>query len=125
MSAETLDKATSLGNRFYTFEVVSDVTTDGEPIFVASNPELPGCMAQGATEEEAIENLTEARIDYIASLLDDGLDVPEPMLSKTVTAGNGEPVFSEATGTSLEPAHQVTEKAVRTERHPVLSFTYP
>ena len=49
----------------YTLEVVSDRTTDGDPIYTARHPELPGCMAQGATPEEAITELNDARELYI------------------------------------------------------------
>lgn len=38
---------------------------------MAYNPDLDGCMAQGFTQEEAIKNLEEARIDYIYDALED------------------------------------------------------
>ncbi|MBL1135889.1 MAG: type II toxin-antitoxin system HicB family antitoxin [Chloroflexi bacterium] len=47
-------------------------------MFLARNPELEGCMAQGETPEAAQSNLLEARIDYIYFLLEDGLPVPDP-----------------------------------------------
>lgn len=50
----------------------------GELCYVASNPELPGCMAQGDTPRQAVESLEEARTLYIACLIEDGLPVPEP-----------------------------------------------
>lgn len=40
--------------------------------------EVSGCMGSGTTLDEAIEDFREALIDYIAVLLEDGLDVPEP-----------------------------------------------
>lgn len=42
---------------------------DGMPCFMAYNPELEGCMAQGPTPQEALANLKEARSEYIAELL--------------------------------------------------------
>lgn len=53
-----------------------DQTTDGRLCWMAANPQLPGCKAQGWTEAEALDNLAEARVDYIESLLEDNLSVP-------------------------------------------------
>ena len=38
---------------------------------------LPGCISQGKTREEAIQNIREAIDAYIAALEEDGLSVPE------------------------------------------------
>lgn len=62
----------------YSITVTQDEATDGTPILLVENDELKGCMAQGRTIEEALANLEEARIDYIYSLLEDGLDIPLP-----------------------------------------------
>jgi predicted RNase H-like HicB family nuclease len=48
------------------------------PCYMAEHPDLYGCMAQGDTPEEAIQNLREAREDYIAALLDAGIAIPIP-----------------------------------------------
>ena len=45
--------------------------------WVAECPSLPGCISQGQTKEEAVANIREAIQAYIASLLEDGLPVPE------------------------------------------------
>ena len=46
----------------------------GEDNFwVAECPSLPGCVSQGQTREEAIQNIREAIQGYIASLEEDGL----------------------------------------------------
>ena len=37
---------------------------------------LPGCISQGKTKEEAIENIKEAIQGYIEALVEDGLPVP-------------------------------------------------
>lgn len=44
--------------------------------WVAECPSLPGCISQGRTREEAIENIREAIQGYIVSLEDDSLPVP-------------------------------------------------
>jgi len=65
-------------NRPYSIVVVPDVTTDGEPCYMAYHPELEGCMTHGDTPEEALRNLDEVTRLYIYALIDDGLEVPLP-----------------------------------------------
>jgi len=45
--------------------------------WVAECPTLPGCISQGKSKEEAIENIREAIQGYIESLEEDGLPIPE------------------------------------------------
>lgn len=45
--------------------------------WVAECPSLPGCISQGKTKEEAINNIKEAIKGYIVALEEDGLPVPE------------------------------------------------
>lgn len=77
-------RAGVLATRVYKVEFEWDELLDGSSVVVAINPELPGCLAQGMTVEEALEELKEARQVYIYSLLEDGLPVPEP----EITAGS-------------------------------------
>jgi predicted RNase H-like HicB family nuclease len=44
--------------------------------FVAECPSLPGCVSQGKTREEVIENIREAIQLYIEVLLEKGLPIP-------------------------------------------------
>lgn len=77
--AKTLQElATGFSKLAYTIELLRDKTTDGDYIFLARNPELMGCMAQGLTEEEAISNLEEVRVEHIEHLLEHHLPVPYP-----------------------------------------------
>jgi len=46
-----------------TYTVVVEESDEG---FAVSVPGLPGCHSQGATEDEAIENITEAIREYLA-----------------------------------------------------------
>ena len=71
-------RAAQLAERPYQIEVQLDTTLDGEPVFVASCIELPGCMAQGKTPAAAVASLREATYDYVLSLIEDGLPVPDP-----------------------------------------------
>ena len=45
--------------------------------WVAECPTLPGCISQGKTREEAVQNIREATYAYVAALEEDGLSVPE------------------------------------------------
>lgn len=36
--------------------------------FAVACPDLPGCWSQGATEEEALENIRQAIVDYLAAV---------------------------------------------------------
>jgi predicted RNase H-like HicB family nuclease len=44
--------------------------------WVAECPSLPGCVSQGQTRAEAIENVKEAIKAYVAALEEDHLPVP-------------------------------------------------
>jgi predicted RNase H-like HicB family nuclease len=90
MSKSLEKKAQELAAEPYTINVTKDETTDGEPIYVLYNPELPGCLAQGWTIEEAQENLLDAREGYILSLLQDNLPVPLPQRYATQTSAGGD-----------------------------------
>ena len=46
--------------------------------FVVDVPELPGCMAHGATRQAAIKNAEDAIKFWIKTAKDDGKNVPEP-----------------------------------------------
>lgn len=46
--------------------------------FFARHPDLPGCMSEGDTPEEAMRNLDEAREAWIETRLENGFPVPEP-----------------------------------------------
>ena len=75
MDQNLLEQATKLAARNYKLTVFEDRLSNGQIIYMAKNPELKGCMAQGTTIEEAIKNLDEARIDYIYDSLEDGTEV--------------------------------------------------
>ncbi len=66
-------------------KVTEDSTTSGRAVFVARVLELDGCLGQGDTKEEALDNARAAMVDYIYSLLEDGLPVPPPSSHVTST----------------------------------------
>jgi predicted RNase H-like HicB family nuclease len=45
--------------------------------FSAYSPDLPGCIATGATREETEENMVEAIRLHVAGLEEDGVPIPE------------------------------------------------
>lgn len=46
--------------------------------FVAHVPDLPGCMSDGNTQEEAIQNARDAISEWLATCADMGRDAPQP-----------------------------------------------
>ena len=59
----------------YQLEIVRD---DAEGGFVASYPDLPGCITCGETEEEAVKNALDAKKVWLEAALEDGLAIPAP-----------------------------------------------
>jgi antitoxin HicB len=62
----------------YAIELVQDSDAAGHRGWVAEIEELPGCISQGATPEEAIANVRDAMLGWISVALEDGRDVPHP-----------------------------------------------
>lgn len=56
------------------FRVVIEVDEDG--VYVVQVPSLPGCISQGKTRAEALENIKDAIKGYIESLRKHGEPVP-------------------------------------------------
>ena len=63
----------------YRFLVIVEAASEN---FSAYSPDLPGCVATGATREEAEKNMSEAIHLHIEGLKEDGLPIP----SSTATA---------------------------------------
>jgi predicted RNase H-like HicB family nuclease len=62
----------------YRFLIVIEKTENN---YSAYAPDLPGCIATGATKEDAGRNMREALELHIKGLIEDGLAVPEPTAS--------------------------------------------
>lgn len=67
------------------FRVLIEQDEDG--FYVAEAPALPGCISQGNTRSEAIENIKEAMAGYLESLQAHGEPVP-PSISEEVIEVN-------------------------------------
>jgi predicted RNase H-like HicB family nuclease len=55
---------------------------DEEGDWIVEVDDLPGCIADGRTPDEAIENLRQAMRSWIDSRIQAGLDVPEPSVAE-------------------------------------------
>jgi len=88
---ETRAKAEELAKRPYLVMTSVEETTDNQPIHFARVLEMDGCFGQGETREKALEDLRLAMVDFIESLLEDGLPVPEPtpLVNTTVSTAAG------------------------------------
>jgi len=60
------------------------VEQDEDGVFVAEVPSLPGCVSQGETRAEALENVREAIAVYLESLEAHGEPVPLPITEELV-----------------------------------------
>jgi predicted RNase H-like HicB family nuclease len=49
-----------------------------DQFFVVDVPELPGCMADGDTYEQAVENAQKVIEEWIETARDPGRHIPEP-----------------------------------------------
>jgi predicted RNase H-like HicB family nuclease len=65
-------------------QVVISRGEDGR--WVAECPSLSGCVTQGATREEAVENARDAIAQYVAALEEDHLPVPAETFETLVVA---------------------------------------
>src|SRR3990167_131412 len=55
--------------------VVAPEYAEGQWIYVARHPQLPRCLAQGSSPDEAIANLDTVREDYLADMRAAGVPV--------------------------------------------------
>jgi len=64
------------------FRVLIEQDEDG--IFVAEAPNLPGCISQGNTRQEALLNIKEAMQGYIESLKKHDEPIPSQIIEELV-----------------------------------------
>jgi antitoxin HicB len=62
----------------YTMALVHDRDDEGNAAWVAQVEELPGCVSQGPTPDEAVANLREAMQAWIGAALEAGREIPRP-----------------------------------------------
>ena len=59
----------------YRIELIEDVDEGG---YMVSYPDLPGCLSVGEIVEDAVRNGEDARREWIAAMLEEGNQIPEP-----------------------------------------------
>jgi predicted RNase H-like HicB family nuclease len=59
-----------------TYSIVLDPAEEGG--YVVRVPRLPGCVTEGDSLDEAVDNAREAITAYLLALLDDGKELPAP-----------------------------------------------
>jgi antitoxin HicB len=60
------------------------IEQDEDDIFVVECPSLPGCISQGKTREEALENIQDAIKGYLTSLKKHNEPIPPPIEEEIV-----------------------------------------
>ena len=60
----------------YKLEIIPELDEGG---YVASYPELPGCITVGETVESVAENATDAKMLWLEAALEDGIKIAEPI----------------------------------------------
>ncbi len=60
------------------------IEQDEDGVYIVEVPTLPGCISQGETREEAVENIREAIAAYLESLEAHGDPIPPPITEELV-----------------------------------------
>ncbi len=66
-------------NMPYRMEIVPDTAEGG---YIASFPELCGCITCGETVEKAVANAIDAKKEWLAAAIEDEIDIPAPETSE-------------------------------------------
>jgi predicted RNase H-like HicB family nuclease len=61
----------------YKYEIII-YWSEADQSFIAEVPELPGCMADGTTYVEALQNVEVIFSEWIETALEMGRDIPKP-----------------------------------------------
>ena len=61
--------------------IISPLSAEEGGGYLITFPDLPGCMSDGETETEAVENGRDAFIAVVSALADMGRDIPAPSFS--------------------------------------------
>jgi len=61
--------------------IISRISDEDGGGYLITFPDLPGCMADGQTEAEAVENGRDAFVATLSALADMGRDIPAPVFA--------------------------------------------
>lgn len=60
------------------------IEQDEDGVFVAECPSLPGCISQGKTRSEALQNIQDAVKGYLESLKKHNEPIPPPITEEII-----------------------------------------
>jgi predicted RNase H-like HicB family nuclease len=86
-------------NRDYSAGLMGEVGVDGRAVYAAWLHDLPGCIAQGDSAQEALERLAAVMPAYFDSLLRRGVEIPDPSTGPAIKAVFG--FYDQKTGGTL------------------------
>lgn len=69
--------------------IISPLSAQDGGGYLLTLPDLPGCMADGETEAEAVANGRDAFVAVVSALADMGRDIPAPSFSPDDAAAPG------------------------------------
>lgn len=98
----------------YTIAIVHDRDDEGNEGYVAEVKELPGCISQGETIEEAAAHVRDAMADWISVALQDGIEIPEP---RDPAAFSGRLLLRIPRSLHADLARQAEEEGVSLNQH--------
>jgi len=90
----------------YPFGLTTEKQPNGVAQYAAFFLDMPGCIAQGVSDEAAIEALEEIRPAYLKNMAELGLPIPEPTPQPNV-APRGVGIYDRKTG-SFSTDHQTS-----------------
>ncbi len=61
----------------YNYEIILYWSND-DNCFIAEVPELPGCMADGVTRQEALKNVEIIISEWIETAIEENKEIPQP-----------------------------------------------
>ena len=64
-----------------------EICPASEGDFVVSVPDLPGCISQGGTIEEALKMVEDAKKAWLETALEEGIEIPEPTPAENAYSG--------------------------------------
>lgn len=118
----TLDEALQ---RTYPFGLNVEKQPMGVAQYAAFFLDMPGCIAQGASDTAAIDALEEIRPAYLKKMAELGVPIPEPTAQPNVSP-RGIGIYDETTGAfSAAPSAQEWVERPEFEGHPrSLKYAY-
>lgn len=97
--------------------------SEEDQAYIVSVPELPGCMADGKTPEEAVKNTEIIIQEWLETALEDGEEIPEPHLFSMPVQIGAVKIFSSVIRKILEDCEDEGKKGTQVEFTKVLGIS--